>query len=161
MRTYLGGTRVVILVGRYAVKIVRIRVLHALIKAVAFFISKDARRALLRRHGHAPVVAIGRSVFVGLLANRNEHRYSRRFPDDPRVMRVYGRLFWGLVIIQERGFPVSHAEFAAECPLKHPLGDVVEYIRKDQYCRRVSDDRVVLVDFGNKAATDFLLFTAK
>lgn len=161
MRTYLGGTRFVILAGRYAVKVARIRVLHVVVKCCAFLVSKDARTALLRRHGHAPVAAAGKSMFVGLSANRNEHRYSRRFPGDPRVMRVYGRLFWGLVIIQERGIPVSHAEFVAECPFECRPDVSVEYIRRDQYCRRASDNRVVLVDFGNEEATDFLFLSVR
>ena len=153
-----GATRVVILVGNHAIKVGRIKFLHFLGRVMALIFSCSERKGLIERHGQAPLRGIKNGIFPGLEANLNEYRYYME-SKDPRVMPVLKKMLWGLVIIQQRGVPVSPAELAANHPFQMAEDDTCDLARAEQFCWRTEDLRIVLVDFGMARTVEFLRTT--
>lgn len=153
-----GATRVVILTGDNAIKIAKIRFLHFLGRVMALIFSRNERKGLVERHGKAPLRGIKNGIFPGRAANLNEYRYYMA-SKDPRVMPVLKKMLWGLVVIQQKGIPVSPAELAGNYPFQTAEKDTCDLARAEQFCRRTGDLKIVLVDFGMESTVEFLQAT--
>jgi hypothetical protein len=152
-----GSTRLVVLVGDKAVKIAKIRLRDPFRRLLGFFFFQRTRRDLLSKYSHAPIKCVGNRIFIGIAANRNEYRYYTSTKDS-RVMPVQKQLFGGLVIIQERGLPVTPDEFMKDC-LSISGDEIHDMTGIHQFCRRFGTRQIVLIDFGNEETTKFLVAT--
>lgn len=148
-----GCTRIVILTEKCAIKIARFPFVHLVQKGMAFIFSPGKRSVLNEKHGNMPITAFKNRVFAGVKANRNEYRYSASH-DDPRVMPVVKQLFGGLVIIQQKGTPVSPREIDKEGLAI--AGQDHELERADQFCRNPATRQVVIIDFGEESTIKLL-----
>lgn len=154
-----GQTRIVLLVGSYAIKIARPGVGYCLRRVAALWRSnriadriadwRSARGGLRRVVFSAP--------FYGLLANLNEYRLSRELPQAGLAETL---LSIGVVNVQRRGRAVATEDLSA-----HPVVSAMtarnawfelvnDTARPEQFCR--VDGRLELVDYGNPALRDFL-----
>jgi len=154
-----GATRVVILARGNAIKVGKIKFLHFLGRVMALIFSRNERKGLIERHGKAKLRGVENGIFPGRAANLNEYRYYMA-SKDPRVMPVLRKLFWGLVIIQPRGLPVSPAELA-ESHLFATTGedDTRDMQRAEQFCRHPETHEIRLADYGMQGTVEFLQAT--
>lgn len=154
-----GQTRVVLLVGCYAIKIARPGIGYCLRRVVALWSSgclharldewRAARGSVRRVVWSAP--------FYGLLANLNEYRLSRLLPQAGLAPTL---LSCGLVNVQRRGRAIAtddvsnHPVVCAMATRNAWSALVNDTARPEQFCQ--IDGRLELVDYGNPALRDFL-----
>jgi hypothetical protein len=153
-----GQTRIVLLVGSYAIKIARPGVGYCLRRLAALWASRRvADRIADWRNARGSVRRVVCSApFYGLLANLNEYRLSRRLPQAGLAETL---LSIGVVNVQRRGHAVAaddvstHPVLSAMTAGNAWFERVNDTARPEQFCR--VDGRLELVDYGNPALVDF------
>ncbi|MGE3959498.1 MAG: hypothetical protein AB7H96_22480 [Vicinamibacterales bacterium] len=154
-----GQTRLVLLVGPYAIKIARPGVGYCLRRLASLRTSRGVTEKLAEwRQARGSVTrVILMAPFYGLLANLNEYRLSRRLPQAGLAETV---LSVGVLNVQRRGRAVDDEDLSG-----HPVvramtqGEawselVIDSIRPEQFCRL--NGRIEMVDYGNPALREFL-----
>lgn len=155
MRIVVGGTRVVFITNDHAYKIA-IPFQLFVVRGLKIALSRKKRRHVIQKYPHPVSGILLRGIFAGLVDNRNEHRYYCA-SKDPRVMPVTKKLFWGFVIAQEKGLPVSPRELIREDRLHALAGRDCDLHDQSQFCRTRRDGRIVVVDYGKTLAIEFLM----
>ena len=156
MKIIHGGTRIVVLKEDIAIKIGKIRPMRTFSKLLSLAFSKRRRDCFFAEYGEKFLLAAFRFLFVGIWINRNEFFYYQQHKDE-RVAPTIRMLFFGWIIIQERGLPVSKGELEHNHPLdqkivKDRANDLEEH---RQYCSY--GDQIKVVDYGNKLTIEALL----
>ena len=136
-----GSTRFVFLLGRKAFKFARISLIRLL-----------ARILLFPFLGHLWKAPMGQALYHyllgGIICNQNEYLYYQR-TKDVRVMPTRRMFFWGWLVVQDRGAPVSQKEMLFEYPFGRDLllRDEIDANTAKQFARH-RNGRVLLVDYG-------------
>lgn len=158
MQIKAGATRIVVLLGKNAIKIGRVRPLNLLFRAFAFPFSRAMRKRFAAKYGRSIFTAVRNDILAGLVANRKEYDYYVSH-GDPRVMPVRRCLLGGWIIVQEGGAPITSEDFERENPFKIPDAAMYDLGEPKQFCRRPLDNKVVLVDFGREDTIQLLTAT--
>jgi len=158
MRISWGYTRVVLLAGRYAVKVPR-PTFTRLIGAFWNHFKNGTLRDVLRKHDGKLLkqTAFILRVHGGVEANREEARFYEKHADLP-LAPVRMLLFKGLVLIQDRGIPASERERLQWLPSRVaargvPVHD--DLVCPDHIC--VLNRAVCLIDYGNEESRQVLV----
>lgn len=154
-----GATRVVILIGPYAIKIAKFfRVRYTAGRIFAILRARRAREKIAewrREQGGGALSMVCRTAIGGIDHNRREYQRSAAYPD-LRLMPTLWTFFY-LVNVQQRGEPVP-ADTLPEHPLLHhvPLGTTAadDILRPQQFCK--FNDQTYLVDYGLAGLDDVL-----
>jgi len=140
---------VVVLIGNCAIKIARFRLIRPAIRLAQLFREKRVRTQL-RKYDENALMGSLKYLCAGVVANRVEYQLSREYPNAP-IAEVLTMLLGGLIIIQERGEPVSIFNSQVR---SHPLWAAMveeagnEFGAQLQFARFTPDSQVRLVDFG-------------
>lgn len=150
MKFAKGTTRYVVVIGKIAIKIGRIKFFRFILRVILFpFL------------GHRWKLSMKEALCVyfgnGIECNRNEHGYWQE-THDPEVMPVLASLARGFVIIQDCGTCVTQRELESECPLYGDMKDDLPLDMRNlpQYCRH-PNGKIRLVDYGTRLACGALL----
>jgi hypothetical protein len=164
-----GSTRFIFLIGDRAIKVVRIRPLHAAAVILHVLFSRKRRNRFVRKHAASSYGSAWREFWDGFYVNRNEYWYYQR-SKDPRVMPTERQLLGGWIIIQRRGEPVEEADLAElqdwtlsfylEAEELEGEEEWPEMGKPWQFCRHPDDGHIVLVDYGRAATLAALIKTA-
>ncbi len=149
MRFAFGGSRFVVLIGPYAIKFARLRLIRAAYRLLFHLLHRQAF-AKLRSFGTTVTHGGVRYLLSGVIANRHEFRLWRQSPQTYLVPTLFS--FFGLVNIQVRGERISEAELSADHPFPILLQSMTEAGRGDMmrpvnFCRL--NGHVMLVDYGS------------
>ena len=159
MRLTYGHTRFVLLCGNRAIKVVRIRPVHAAAVILHVLLSRKRRNRFMEKHGASRYLTAWREFWDGLYANRNEYRYYQA-SHDPRVMPTEQQLLGGWIVIQQRGRPITMDELAQAQHLHfESQEEQIESGKHWQFCHHPDDGRIVLVDYGRQATLTALIDT--
>ncbi len=149
MQIAWGGTRFVILCGDRAYKVARIRPFRILRQLVVHSLRGEVSHKL-RRFGDAKMSAGFKYVLGGIIANKDEFcNWSRHQTYD--LARVVSVHFGGLLLIQEKGEPIS----GDEAPLAHRLWGSVLAAENGNVSQAVAQfarfgNTIKLIDFGDR-----------
>jgi hypothetical protein len=156
MKIKIGKTRIVFLVGNFAVKIAKPRLLRLIFRLLFFpFTSKKSRQNYYETYGANFFSSSGKYLLLGFYANLNEFRYWKKY-QDPYVIPVLGKYLLGWFIIQKRGIDVSNKNFVS--PLKKFDQNLSpETVGFWQYC--YFQGKILLVDYGNISTIKDLIKT--
>ena len=146
-----GETRVVILIGPYALKVARLGLGYALHRTVEILRSGQAPEKIVewRRDRNLSVLGVlCETLSIGIVSNMKEYHRSRNHSDFSLMPTLW--TFFYLVNVQRRGNPV-----ADETKLNHPLLRLLprtEHLRSDidrpeQYCWH--GRQLLLVDYAH------------
>jgi hypothetical protein len=152
MKFSKGNTRFVVLTKTKAYKIARIRPVAFLGRIFMLCLnSTEKRKKFTQKYGSFPL-CVWKYVMAGMYANLNECIYSSSFCDDRRVMHTQ-RLYHGLIVVQDRGTPVTDKELQEENPFYPVLPVCVgtegsqTFLQTRQFVRN-ENGSIVLVDYG-------------
>jgi hypothetical protein len=152
----VGGTRFVILIGAWAIKIARPRPLRS-VRTLCHSLQERNVASRLAKHDANFLTACIRYVFPGIFANFTESRFSETYLH-PQIEPVVFS-FLGLVNVMSRGKPVRPEELSL-CPfqdLSERVGEIPDLrwlLRADQFARFGNEIR--LIDYGNRAYAEVL-----
>lgn len=154
MKIHLGSCRLVIVVGPFAIKIARNRLLQLLIKLIWMQFFKVVKVRFQKRYGERFLTATRNYLAKGFDENNNEWSYyCETF--DPRVGRVINRLLWGCIVVQRAAVSVTKSELATDNPVRELVEMRQSDLRRTRQYGRI-DGRVVVVDFGNSRTVALL-----
>jgi len=143
-----GRTRIVVLVGAYAFKIARIRLLSVIGRLLLLPFQRRKKKALfVIRYGAFPI-GIWNYIFMGFKANKNEYQYWLN-TNDPRVVPVIGMFLSNFILIQKRG----HCLDKDLLDKIHPFKGIPENLRNGVRLHEAHQyvfiqGRVLLADYG-------------
>ena len=150
MQVRAGQTRLVLLVGSWAIKMARIRLLPTvwrLMRAPFRFAWFKARLLAAVANPTGARAATGAylldEVFGGIRANWQEERLSREHPEWP-LAPVVTTLLWGMILVMRRGEPIPHATSEV---LRAAYASDYDLSRPEHVCLLAG--RLVYVDYGN------------
>lgn len=153
MRYASGETRVVIVAGRYAIKIARIRPLRPILRIVLHLFGKKVKQELLTFDKKMAKGCI-RYVIPGIFANRAEALHSAKYSESGLIAPTIFSFLW-LVNIQRAGEPATQDDIEKTVLYQrfgsNPDADMQ---RTQQYC--VIGTEVLLSDYGQIEAGDFI-----
>ncbi len=157
MKIRTGRTRIVFLVGDLAVKIAKPRFIRLIIRLILFpFVTQESRNGYYKTYGKNPFRSCKRYIFFTIRANLNEYKYSKKY-NDPDIMPVIKRYFFGLIITQKRGENLKNKNFKNPL-LKLNIGLISpESTDMNQYC--LFKGKTLLVDYGDISTIKDLLKT--
>jgi hypothetical protein len=146
-----GKTRVVILIGPYALKVARFGLSYTLRRTIEILLAGQTREKIVgwRRDKNLSVLdVLCKTLFIGVVSNMKEYHLWRRHADFS-LMPTLSTFFY-LVNVQRRGNPI-----ADETRLNHPLLRLLpgpEHFRSDidrpeQYCWH--GGQLLLVDYAH------------
>jgi hypothetical protein len=145
-----GKSRVVILIGPYALKVARFGVTYTLHRTIEILRSGQTRDKIVEWHDKNLSVLdiLCETFFIGIVSNMKEYHRSRNHSDFSLMPTLW--TFCYLVNVQRRGHPV-----ADETKLNHPLLHLLpgyEHFRSDidraeQYCWH--GRQLLLVDYAH------------
>jgi len=140
-----GSTRFVFLVGKRAFKFARISLVRFVGRILLFPFLGHRWKASMSQ-------ALYHYILGGITCNQNEYAYYER-THDVRVMPTRQIFFWGWLIVQDRGAPVSQREMLFEYPFGRDLllRDEIDMNTAKQFARH-RNGRVLLVDYGTLQA---------
>ncbi len=135
-----------VLWGKYAIKIARVRALRVPLRFTQLIFKKEVEQKLQFYHENM-FIAVVRYFLFGIRANRTEYHFSKIYSVGlAPTIRMH---FWGLILVQERGSVVEPTDVEL---LLHPFwnamldeGGTPEVAAK-QFARFW--DGIRLVDFG-------------
>lgn len=154
-----GHTRIVLLVGPYAIKIARPGVRYCLRRLSALRASRRVvdKFAEWRTARGGVVRVLLTAPFYGLLANLNEYRLSRHLPQADLAETLFTI---GILNVQRRGHALGSDDLSCH-PVISALANgpawaelVTDTMRPEQFCRL--GGRIQMVDYGNPALREFL-----
>ena len=150
MQIKKGSTRIVILLGNYAYKFTRIRLLHTAVWALYRLAFRDQRELFRSKFGKNIFVGLCKHLFIGVQQNRTEYAYYRE-TRDCRVMPTHRILFGGILIIQTRGAAVNRKTLIQNCPFEDTItgNPDLDLHQAKQYCL-CQDGKVRAVDYGKR-----------
>lgn len=155
MQISYGETRCVLLIGKVAIKLPRLRVLWLAKRFVYHLVvKKDIEK--INHYVKRPKVITG-IILNGIRANRNEAKQWQMFPRRFLVPTLYSFGF-GLINIQRRGQILKQEELDNSHPFLGLLDDMpVDFVsdmtRVENFCRY--QGRTCLVDYGSEGFTLF------
>ncbi len=144
-----GSTRFVFLLRGKAFKFARVSLIRFVARILLF--------PFLGQRWKAPMgQALYHYIFGGIICNQNEYAYYQR-THDLRVIPTRQIFFWGWIIVQDRGIPVSQREMLFEYPFGRDLllRDEIDMNTAKQFARH-RNGRILLVDYGTLEACDAL-----
>lgn len=145
-----GRTRIVILLGPFAIKIAKIGLRHMVERSYRIVRSRQVRQKMAawkREHGQSVFGVVSQALFLGIWANRAEYRLWVHHPHEDLAPTLF-TLFY-LVNVQMRGTPVetvrgSDVPWLRQIPLRTNVREDLD--RAEQYC--AIGDRICLADYG-------------
>lgn len=152
-----GKTRIVILIGPYALKVARFGLSYTLRRTIEILRSGQTSGKLVEwqdKNLSLPDV-LRATLFVGIVSNMKEYRLSRSHADFSLMPTLW--TFFYLVNVQRRGDPVSD-----ETRLSHPLLRLLrrsdqhrsDIDRPEQYCWH--GHQLLLVDYAHPSLEGLL-----
>ena len=161
IRISWGCTRIVIVIGPYALKIAKVQIERAL-RRIAYFaiLPYEQKQIMLRKKARGSYrLALLRVLRLGTLANRMEYRYYHN-RGDTRVMPTYHIFFKGIIILQEGGDPITREEFQREHPLPcYADNKKIDLHHPGQFSRSRKTGRVLISDYGHPGTLKVLSAT--
>ena len=155
--SFEGKTRIVLLVGKRAIKIARIRPISTLLRLLTLPFSSAAREKFFEKYGAGFFSATLHYLFVGIVANRNEYALYQA-KKDSRVAPTLALHLGGLVAVQVRGAAISQGELKELSPFNFtglPQSICIQLENPNQYCY-IPSHGVVLVDYGDRRVCELL-----
>lgn len=152
-----GATRFVILVGGFAIKFPRIRLIRPVVRLFQT-VKANAVRAELNKYSGKPFVAAMRYLFPGVITNYWEWRFCIENPELDFLAPTYFSLF-GLINIQKRGEVfVSDQDprlrdFKIKVSDRANLGDS-DILDVSNCC--LIDGKIYLLDYGDRRSRKIL-----
>jgi hypothetical protein len=146
VRITYGHTRIVVLWGKFAIKVARFHAFRVPVRLVQLLLTKEVEQKLSVYHEYMPIAIIN-YFLVGIKANRTEYHFSQIYTVG--LAPTIGMFFWGLVLIQERGVAVKQTD--EDLP-SHPFWNAMldeggsREVAAKQFAR--FRDGILLVDFG-------------
>lgn len=155
MRFAYGATRIVWLVGPYAIKVPRPRPIRPFVRLIQLLRNKQVG-AQLRTYDENRALGALKYLLAGLRANRREFRISQGgLCSKYRLAPVIKQMAWGLIIVQERGLPLDSKTDLSDHPLW--LEMVAEAKGEDPARKQFAlfGTRPLLVDYANPELSVF------
>ena len=150
MKLTYGNTRLVLLTRKRAIKFARIRPLRCLFRIVLSPFSVKVRERALSKYGDDLFQRIINDLFAGIIANRNEYRYSNNF-NDKRIMPTLKQFWYGLVVVQSRGLPVSSVEMnKIQLFYGYTIEPHADTTDPCDFCRKRKGGKILLIDYGRE-----------
>lgn len=155
MRFAYGATRIVLLIGPYAIKMPRPRPLRPFVRLIQLLGNRQVS-IQLRTYDENRIVGALKYLLAGLRANRREFQIAQKgLCEQYQLCPVVRQIGWGLIIIQKRGEPLPSGMDLSS----HPLwSEMVAEAKGEDAARKqyaLFGAQPLLVDYANPQLSVF------